>query len=599
MLVVLAAMVPALPASTRGSHVLAAGEHATSGLCFSGGSLPGALNSQVLFRALEEFVSDEVTVSTVSGGSIGYMLAVNYGDRVIIPPLGDDKWDMRRLENWEGAGDLEPDKLLWNTASKALNIGALKTCLKDMVVEPFKRLKKMFRWLVSDVFPESSAEVRALADDSSSFGLLEAARAAAKRDPRAWMDVVNKTRAGLLTAQGPAHGRGSVAAQALWKRKVKEPPASCADFPAAPTLLDCLEKDMLFDATPVWQCIIRYLAKSMELDIEQAQPGPRPWHVTYSATAGKPMKPPFDVPADETLPALVEQIAVISFSALDKTHHSNPSLPITGERSLLFGRFNPASTKSIDLAYAVGFSSMFINMGTLLTDHTSGKSCESPLGLPTWAVNYANYITMDQKADTFVKERGTDMLATDGGETDVLGIIPLLRQAKTSIVSAFIAPSDPRTYALSRLFGVVTRKKACSAYDALGESMQVFKDSSLWAPLAEAMTSKENSGVHVLRDVEVQANPDLGVPSYTLKTLIIIDNWSKTGFEESVLDGEETLAALQAQGFPCTGEKTGEGLPDPIDCSLNVSQPVSVAMALLNQWKVQQNAQVLKDALSA
>jgi len=549
-------------------------------MSLSGGSLPGALNSQVLLRAVEPYLSNNVMFGTVSGGSLGYLMHVNKNNVALptLDPASNEKWTLDTMSIWgttskpnSGAVSSSAKSIAFNAAAKALNFGGLKTCMLAILTQPLNELKKSVLKVISG--EESKEEVARMSAAANEDGLPVdwAARLQAKLKEQP--ELVS-----LFTNRTAAVGRSS-SHEAVDEQLFGLPlPASCAEFPSAPLLLKCAVTELIPSETPIWHCLVKYLAASTGVDIDNLVAGPRPWHVTYSAVVDKAM--PIKQTAVPT-PGFEKRIAVVSYEAKSGAHASNPALAVTGKRSLFWG----LNTPEIDLADAVGYSSMFINMGIEFSH--GGKRCAASFGLPPWALEWGTLIQEEKKTGFFFPKH-KKLMTTDGGETEVLGIIPLLREKRSKIVSAFIAPHTPKTYQMSRLFGVGGPQKTCSGADALGTNMQVFADSSLWGPLSDAMTSRDNTGVHVLKSVQVQANPTLGVEAYTIETLIFIDNWSKSGFEEEVLDAS-SLAGLTSQGYPCTESA----------CSLDVKPAVSVAMALLNQWKVQKNAAVLKEALAA
>ena len=178
----------------------------------------------------------------------------------------------------------------------------------------------------------------------------------------------------------------------------------------------------------------------------------------------------------------------------------------------------------------------------------------------------------------------------------------MLRKQRTSIIAAYISPEDPRESWISDLFGQTVEggkeRFECNNRAAIGSALQVFS-SELWANLSDAMTSQNNTGVHVFKDVKVHDKPELGITGYTLDNLIIIDNWNKDQFVLDVLE-EGVNEGLLAEGhWPCNiGQQQTDAKGKKKDCSLEVPANVAVAMALLNQWKIAQNADVIASALS-
>jgi len=178
-------------------------------------------------------------------------------------------------------------------------------------------------------------------------------------------------------------------------------------------------------------------------------------------------------------------------------------------------------------------------------------------------------------------------VATDGAEVDIMGLIPLLREKQTSILAFYDNPQIPNMTTLPNLFGfnstaMVTPFDCSGGTPSLvGTTAQVFKR-ELWPETEAHMQATDNTGVKVLKNVEVLANPALGVKEYTIDTLMIVDNQRKTAFEETVLRGTD-IAQLEAEGYPMGG-------------TMVVQPPVAVAMSLLVQWKLKQNLEAIKSA---
>lgn len=282
-------------------------------------------------------------------------------------------------------------------------------------------------------------------------------------------------------------------------------------------------------------------------------------------------------------PAFLESgLSVTSLNMPAATWTDSPAFTSSGARAVT----SSATVKDITLGYAVSYSSSFVNMGCGMFDTRTGKQGQCMYyglskshPLPPQLMNFGMHVEL---------KTGTGQ-ASDGGESELLGVIPLLRAKKTSIVMNYVEPDNPATGKMKRLFGLnyIVATNPCSAGQAANSQIGVFPP-ELWPALSASVSSPNNTGVHVMRNVQVNANPYVGVEAYTLDMLVVIDNGSKTAFEETILDGPETVASLSAAGYP----------NDP-SLKLGITPTVAVAMSLLYQWKVAQNADVLAEALGA
>ena len=169
---------------------------------------------------------------------------------------------------------------------------------------------------------------------------------------------------------------------------------------------------------------------------------------------------------------------------------------------------------------------------------------------------------------------------TDGGDMETAAVVALLRMKKTKLMTVMDGPYNITTkYGL--LFGKAEPPHDCSAHHALMDQLKVF-DPARWPEVhAEdshsaqtrlcikcpmptdrlalcahqvyaALTDRTNKGVHVFKNMAVQANPFLGVEAYTIDQLVIFDNQSKEPFEQEVFT-PDALATLKqgGKGYPC------------------------------------------------
>ena len=102
----------------------------------------------------------------------------------------------------------------------------------------------------------------------------------------------------------------------------------------------------------------------------------------------------------------------------------------------------------------------------------------------------------------------------------------------------------------------------------------------------DAMMSSNNTGLHVMSNVHVLANPSLGIEAYTIDKLMWLDNTAKDGSAQNFFGGEEVASSLGEAGYP-------------YGSSLSVPTSVAVSMVLNQEWKVRTNADVLQEALAA
>ena len=179
---------------------------------------------------------------------------------------------------------------------------------------------------------------------------------------------------------------------------------------------------------------------------------------------------------------------------------------------------------------------------------------------------------------------------TDGGEVDVFGIIPLLRARRTKIVAFYDSPHRVAESQVSYLFGVAAPNSSNLCINCIGSSgvqQQVFP-TSLWSEVVKSMNDRTNTGLTLKENVQVIANPAMGVPAYTLEKLLIIDNNEKDGFEQTYFGPNKD--AIVAELTASASYPVGEGLKVPTE--------MAVTLSLMAQWKVNQNAAAIREALA-
>jgi len=396
-----------------------------------------------------------------------------------------------------------------------------------------------------------------------------------------------------------------------------------------------------------WYCIVWFLLSQykinpgkVHLGMKDLKDGPYPWHVTfslYSADPGHGLSYPLTSNWGATDTIAKYGLSVASFSTVDGVVNTGPySLPTSkrylgdvvkrttlsnGVKVLVKNVAHKSIPKWINLplsldtsteeeaeypdvttAYAISYSSSFINQGMGMYDPVKKAQC--PLhsdfaGMDPAIYNYGTGI------ETTIDGKNTYSIAVDGGATDVLGIVPLLRLKKTSILAQIDFPyaSDSDGTGWKHFFGQnATSLSYCHGYDALNANyMGVFdannlgtSDINTWDALNTAIKSTANSGVHLMTNVPVKAVPTMGVEAYTIDTLVVIDNNYKDGFGTEVLepDALKTLMSTTKKGkplFPCTESHNS--------CGTGIDLPGAVALSMLYQWKVANNVVKIKQAL--
>jgi len=232
----------------------------------------------------------------------------------------------------------------------------------------------------------------------------------------------------------------------------------------------------------------------------------------------------------------------------------------------------------VDLPYVVPFTSSFMSMGTGLAE-ADGTPCPTGSLLSKVPLTMYNY-GMHVKASTGYA------VITDGGDMDTTAVMALLRMKKTKIMTVMDGPYNI-TNKYGNLFGKAEVPFHCSAHHALMDQMKVF-DPARWPEVHAALTDKTNKGVHVFKNMAVQANPFLGVEAYTIDQLVIFDNQSKEPFEQEVFT-PDTLAALKegGDGYPCD--------QDHNQCGMSPDHAIGTALSLMFQWKVKNNIDILKE----
>ena len=366
------------------------------------------------------------------------------------------------------------------------------------------------------------------------------------------------------------------------------PNSPCQQYEGVPTVLPCLREAIRPTAQrPIWYCALEYLVGSADISMDKVSAGPRPWQVVYSVldqsqvpftTAGRPQPLPGMLSTSLSLTSMNVQ------EGKPTTFTDSPNFESNGRRGLVL-------PLAIELPDALAYSSSFLTMNTM---YKGADDTRCTLGLPpaVEALLQAGYRVHGTRG------RGAfhTGLTTDGGSTDGMGIVPLLRTKRRSILAFYASPSDPADHGLANLFGVNASNVApfsCAASSSttlLGTNRQVFP-ASAWKQTIQSMNAVNNTGVTFLRNLPVLANPALGVEAYTLDALMIVDNQRKSAFEAEVLTGADAVHELVQLGYP-RGVPTGGS-------EMVVAKPVAVAMSLLTQWKLAKNLDEIKAAFAA
>lgn len=362
-----------------------------------------------------------------------------------------------------------------------------------------------------------------------------------------------------------------------------EPSPGCKAYAGLSSILPCLGSAIRFSVQrPVWYCAIQYLIESAGASISDMKAGPSPWHIEY--TVFDKAVVPISSAGPQPNPALLkDRISVSTMFVRDGTE---PTFTDSSNfRAKGTHGFDPLHPLQIELSDAITYSTSFFSIDTMFKGK-DGERCSFTGDQVVDRILDANYqVNGHLSLSSFL--RG---VATDGGAADLMGLIPLLRQKMRNILTFYVMPMRVDYSPLPNLFGVnATNISAMlpfdckgSVLDMIGTTVQVFP-SSLWAETSAQMNSLHNTGVTILRDVDVVANPAIGVEAYHIDHLMIVDNQRKTAFERSVLAGAD-IDSLVAQGYPLGG-------------AFNVPKPVGVAMSLLTQWKLEQNIDTIRNAL--
>lgn len=263
---------------------------------------------------------------------------------------------------------------------------------------------------------------------------------------------------------------------------------------------------------------------------------------------------------------------------------------------------------------------------------------------PLWVYEGMEFLTPDMvKAGNYIESAVGRAYTTDIGEVEMFGLIPLLRAQKKRIILS------PSVYSggkldLVLLFGGFEKNgwpafgpdgDGCANPPAsrLGDQLQVFDDCANFDgcpgnDLHDILDPDgDNTGVTVFRNLKVRDNDNLGVEAYTIEILVLIDGFSKIGFENEVLSGEDggwpnnspcpdstcDPAVADCTGDPavyggCTlwtlkywGWQNGIGgypFPNTIGALVDdFNLPIEAALSLLLQWKVSKNLDVIREAL--
>jgi len=371
----------------------------------------------------------------------------------------------------------------------------------------------------------------------------------------------------------------------------------------------------------LWYCIIWFILGSYNVHPSNIQTGPRPWHLQFTAYRTDANDTfPFPIPPGSYADAatLTNGINLCHYNVEEGTITTAGSFDLSTERYLddaytlspaQIARLAPyvhqnassiaaqvaskyasdtysaahsssqlARKTAVDLPYVVPFTSSFMSMGTGLAK-ADGTACstKSPLNMvPKKMYNYGMHL----KASTGYA------VITDGGDMETTAVVALLRMKKTKLMTVMDGPYNITTkYGL--LFGKAEPPHDCSAHHALMDQLKVF-DPARWPEVYAALTDRTNKGVHVFKNMAVQANPFLGVEAYTIDQLVIFDNQSKEPFEQEVFT-PDALATLKqgGKGYPCDQDHNACGMSD--------DKAMGTALSLMFQWKVKNNIDILKD----
>jgi len=524
------------------------------GLAFSGGSFPGLMNSMSVLHAMERYGvtpnADTTDDSTNSGGSLGHTIWVTNHENIEFPDVESGPWEYKDLDGFVAT-------------TKPYAFNAVQGVAKFI---PGKAT--------------TSSKVTELAeaaddDDADTTGI------------------------------------------------------SADEFLNLAVVSRCLISSLVVGGhESLWYCIAWALLGQYNVHPFNVKPGPRPWHLQFTAYNSVPnggYATPFPITpgSDADAATLTKGINVCQYNVatgditsagsfdvyteryLNDAYDLTPSqigklanllnmsasaLGAENSKKLAADAFAATHTSSavavktkVDLPYVVPFSTSFMSMGIGLAK-ADGTPCpvKSPLGTLGVSRDEYNY-------GMHLKTSNGYATITDGGDMDTTAVNALLRMKKKKILTVMDGPYNITTkYGI--LFGVAEAPHDCSAHHALMSVQKVF-DPARWPEVKAALTDKTNKGVHVFKNMAVQANPWLGVEAYTIDQLVIFDNQSKEPFEQEMFTPEALTQLKSYTGkkpaYPCDQTKN--------TCGMSGDKAMAAALSLMFQWKVKNNLDILKD----
>jgi len=368
------------------------------------------------------------------------------------------------------------------------------------------------------------------------------------------------------------------------------------------------------DGDPFWDCFTTLFANYYGYDVSKSTAGP--WSVIIGVgLLNQPESQSADFDGggapEAATPGFIDNSAMVFThvppnKGYGSVEVSNGNFNMLGQGVRTLGPLFRTTSYNAELLSAVSVSSSFLGMTYYFND-ANGDTCQSELdsligletgttaslALQTYYLSQMRLIGSWKEgplASLFQTLRQRTGIITDGGAVDNLGAFGLLRQRIPTIV-LLMNGANPynRLASPGYLFGqnrwfAADAPCYASFWNRLpNNTLQVF-DKSLWPQVDAALRNSSGTNSIKLTNVEVKANPYIGIQAYTLDTLLIIGTEVLDSFKTRMTNWD-TIAPNLVEGWPSVGAST---LPE-----LDVT-----TMCLHAQHKIQMNAAELQPILA-
>ena len=351
----------------------------------------------------------------------------------------------------------------------------------------------------------------------------------------------------------------------------------------------------LIRGNPIWDCFLGLFSEYYDYDVATSKAGPWPTIVSASIF-NQPERLTGDVdnggvPQVPT-PGFDENSAMIFTHVPPNKGHgsvelSNDNFRMLGQGVRTLGPLFRTQAYNAKLVNSLSASSSFLGINYFFND-ANGEDCHSlfdyligfePGSLPSVALQ-SMYISQMRLIGSwkrgffslFQSRRQRTAVVSDAALADHGAMVGLLRQKVPNII-AFMTSSAPysRVNSPAMFFGAnpwSSGDEPCWHFWTRlpNNTMQVF-DSALWPQVDAALRDTSGNNSIVLTNVQVLANPYLGVQSYTLDSLYL-QGWNVLDSFTTRMTPWNSISQNLSLGWPSVPSVTPPELDVNMLCAL-------------------------------